>query len=109
MNIENVLDNCESFDWDDANSDKNWDSHRVSDLECEEIFFNSPLVVRGDIGHSNDEKRFYALGQTDACRPLFIAFAIRGSLIRVISARDMNRNERGTYEHATEEKEDTDL
>ena len=27
------------FDWDKANILKNWEKHRVSHIECEEIFF----------------------------------------------------------------------
>ncbi len=43
--------------------------------------------------HSKQEKRYYALGQTGGGRYLFVAFTIRGSLLRVISVRDMNRRE----------------
>jgi uncharacterized DUF497 family protein len=41
--------------------------------------------------------RYYALGQTTSGRFLFAAFTIRRSLIRVISSRDMNRNEMEVY------------
>jgi len=29
------------FDWDEGNRGKNWDKHRVSDSECEQIFSTS--------------------------------------------------------------------
>jgi uncharacterized DUF497 family protein len=51
-----------------------------------------------DTAHSQEEDRFYALGQTDAQRRLFVVFTMRGSLIRVISARVMNRREKKAYE-----------
>ena len=89
---------CTGFDWDAGNSDKNWKRHRVSDSECEEVFFNQPLVVRQDQGHSQGEVRFYALGQTDRSRGLFVVFTMRRRLLRVISARDMNHNERRIYQ-----------
>ncbi|MFZ0961310.1 MAG: BrnT family toxin [Terriglobia bacterium] len=73
-------------------------AHRVSDAECEEVFFNRPFVVRRDVEHSQEESRFYALGQTDRSRELFVVFTIRGKLIRVISARDMTRKERRIYQ-----------
>ena len=38
------------------------------------------------------------LGQTNAGRPLAVVFTIRGTLVRVISARDMSRRERRIYE-----------
>ena len=71
--------------------------------EAEDVFFHEPLVVRSDVRHSKDEKRYYALGQTAAGRRLFIVFTVRRKLIRVISARDMNRNETETYERYEEE------
>jgi len=92
-----LLNRCVGFDWDDANAQKNWDRHRVTPEEAEDVFFNEPLVVRGDFRHPQDEKRYYALGQTGRGRPLFVAFTIRRDLIRVISVRDMNRKEQDFY------------
>jgi len=91
------LDACTGFDWDEANAGKNWELHRVAPKEAEDVFFNEPLLVRSDVRHSGREKRYYALGQTGSGRFLFVAFTIRGPLIRVISARDMNRRERDAY------------
>ena len=88
---------CKGFEWDKGNIDKNWIRHRVSKNECEEVFFNQPLLVSEDPKHSNVEKRYYVLGQTDSNRLLFIAFTIRNNKIRVISARDMSRREREKY------------
>jgi uncharacterized DUF497 family protein len=85
------------FQWDQGNLEKNWLKHGVSPLECEEIFFNQPLVVSPDIKHSYREERFYALGRTDAHRYLFVVFTVRGRKLRVISARDMSRKERKIY------------
>lgn len=91
------LDDCTGFDWDDANARKNWDRHQVTQEEAEDVFFNEPLVVRGDIRHSQREKRYYALGQTSRGRCVFVVFTIRRKLIRVISVRDMNRREQESY------------
>jgi uncharacterized protein len=92
------LSECDGFDWDEGNLLKNWERHAVSAFECEQVFFNQPLIAAPDEKHSAKESRFFALGQTDATRLLFIVFTIRGKLIRVISARDMNRRERKQYE-----------
>ncbi|SRR5579883_1227061 len=86
------------FDWDWANQDKNTNKHSVSPWECEQVFFNEPLLLNEDTKHSQNERRFYVLGKTDSDRKLFIAFTIRKQLIRVISARDMSRKERKFYE-----------
>jgi uncharacterized protein len=98
MNDIEPLSKCTGFDWDIGNVEKNWISHKVTAAECEQIFFNLPLVVAGDVKHSQKENRFYALGQTDAGRLLFLIFTIRRKLIRIISARDMNRRERKVYQ-----------
>ena len=93
-----ALDECIGFDWDEENSNKNWERHSVTPEEAEDVFFHEPLVVRSDTRHSRKtEKRYYALGQTTAGRRLFVAFTIRRQLIRVISVRDMNRNEMAAY------------
>ncbi len=90
----------QGFDWDDGNQRKSFDKHGVSLSEAGQIFFNAPLFVLKDVGHSQSEPRFHALGQTDARRLLHVTFTLRagGTKIRVISARDMKRKERKTYE-----------
>lgn len=99
MRWEECLGECEGFEWDAGNSTKIWERHRVAPpTECEELFLNRPIVAAEDEAHSGLEKRFYALGQTDAGRRLFVAFTFRSRLIRVISARDMSRKERRVYE-----------
>jgi uncharacterized DUF497 family protein len=103
VGASDALEGCTGFDWDDSNVQKNWDRHRVTPAEAEDIFFNEPLVVRSDVGHSKMEKRYYALGQTSTGRRLFVVFTVRRKLIRVISARDMNRNESGVYERYEKE------
>lgn len=92
-----ILSSCVGFDWDEGNANKNLVTHQVLDGECEEVFFNTPLIVADDKKHSDIEKRYYVLGRTDQNRFLFVAFTIRNNLIRVISARDMNNRETRKY------------
>lgn len=91
---------AQGFDWDEGNRDKNWLKHGVSNGECEELFFNLPLIVADDTKHSELEARYFALGQTNTGRLLFLSFTIRADKIRVISARDMSRREREVYGQA---------
>ena len=91
------LSGADGFEWDEGNQTKNWIKHQVSPSECEEVFFNLPLLLLNDVQHSQEEKRFYVLGKTNADRKLFISFTIRATKIRVISARDMSRKERQAY------------
>lgn len=88
---------CVGFEWDAGDDTKNWDAHDVSRAECEEVFFNRPLMLRRDREHSMREPRYYALGVTMAGRLLFVAFTVREKLVRVISARDMTAREKQRY------------
>jgi len=92
-----ILSKFAGFDWDEGNKNKNWIKHRVLDAECEEIFFNIPLVVFPDKAHSKGEERHYVLGKTNRGRLLFLVFTPRGDKIRIISARDMSKKERRCY------------
>jgi uncharacterized protein len=87
------------FQWDDGNAHKSQYKHDVSPAEAEQVFFNQPLLLVEDVRHSSDESRFHAFGVTDGARTLHITFTLRvgGSLIRVISARDMSLRERKWY------------
>jgi uncharacterized protein len=97
MDVHEQLAQATGFEWDTGNVEKNWQKHRVSAAECEQVFFNQPLIAAPDVAHSEQEPRFFSLGQTDAGRLLFLVFTLRGALIRVISARDMSRKERKVY------------
>ena len=72
-------------------------------VEAEQVFFNAPLLLLEDLNHSNSEPRFHALGKTDETRLLHITFTLRddGEKIRIISAQDMHRKERNSYEQTT--------
>jgi len=87
-----------SFEWNKGNIDKNLKKHKVSNAECEEVFFNQPLIIKEDEKHSQKEKRFLALGKTENNKLLFISFTIRENNIRIISARNMSKKEKQYYE-----------
>jgi uncharacterized DUF497 family protein len=84
-------------DWDEGNRGKNWRLHDVTDAECEQIFFNQPLLTLSDEEHANGEARYLALGRTDRGRRLTVIFTSRQDKLRVISARDMTERERTLY------------
>lgn len=90
------------FDWDDGNARKSVAKHDVDRSEAEQVFLNEPLVVAIDAAHSVTEPRWHALGVTDSGRRLHVTFTLRGAgtLIRVISARDMSRRERAIHAEA---------
>ena len=95
--MEKIFEQFSGFQWDRGNIDKNLIKHNVENWECEQVFFNRPLLVLDDTRHSVSEKRWAAFGKTDADRFLVVMFTKRGNLIRIISARDMNKRERKFY------------
>jgi hypothetical protein len=92
-----ILENCTGFEWDQGNLTKNWDQHDVSSGECEQIFFNRPLIIKRNKEHSKNENRYYVLGRTNLKRLLFAVFTVRNDKIRIISARDMTDAEIERY------------
>jgi len=95
--LDDLVAGLEGFEWDEGNAAKNWLRHEVQQAEAEQALLNTPLVVKITTKHGASEPRFIALGQTDAGRPLTVVFTIRGTRIRVISARAMSKPERKIY------------
>ena len=91
------LSQLQGFNWDDGNAEKNWVKHKITPEECEKVFNDVFLLILYDKLHFKKEIRYYALGKIINNRFLFIAFTVRGDKIRVISARDMNKQERKIY------------
>jgi uncharacterized DUF497 family protein len=85
------------FEWDPGNWRKSELKHGVAAAEAEEVLLNDPLC-QVDTPHSGNEQRYVALGVTNEGRALFMAFTIRQSRVRIISARPMSRREQGIYE-----------
>ena len=92
-----LLADCTGFQWDTGNAEKNWRAHRVALVRAQQVFFCRPAVIAPDLGHPEREARYAALGKTMAGRRLSLVFTIRGTLVRVISARDMGRRDRRLY------------
>ena len=95
--LSDALSKCTGVEWDKHNSEKIKAKHGVMPVECEQVFFNLPIIAGDDEKHSESEDRFYVLGQTDSARLLFLVFTVRNDKVRVISARDMNKKEKGVY------------
>ena len=87
------------FEWDLGNAGKNFYLHGVEDVEAEQVFLDPQLVLLEDIDHSQDEPRFNVLGVIPSGRFLHVTFTLRYSntVIRVISARDMETSEEIRY------------
>lgn len=96
----NIWDEPLSFQWDRGNKDKNI-KHGVTNKEIEDAFLDENRAVSPDHKHSYREQRFVLLGMTSDERLLYVVFALRQGVVRVISARDINKKEVNFYEKAT--------
>lgn len=95
--LPDELQDCTGFDWDAGNSLKNSGKHFVSCDEAEEVFFSRPVLV-GSAKTVSGEVRYAVHGKAESGRLLTVVFTLRGTLIRVISARPMSRKERAIYD-----------
>ena len=84
-----------AFDWDAGNKDKNFIKHRVTNEECEEVFFDPHKRILEQVLYAGKEIRHVLVGCTKERRAMFVVFTIRRDRIRIISARDLNKKERG--------------
>lgn len=96
--IDLDLSKIEGFDWDKGNLNKNRLKHNVEPTECEEVFFNKPIIILGDEKHSTKkEKRYRIIGISTNGRKIALAITLRRNKIRVIMARDQSAKERGLF------------
>ena len=100
VDLEALLADVEGFEWDAGNTAKNVFGHGVSQSEAEELFFVAPIVLLEDEKHSTKEQRYLIFGPTGTGRLLAAAFTLRRHQIRIVSVRDMSRQERRRYAQA---------
>lgn len=91
------LGNTVGFKWDEGNI-SHIARHNVVPRESEDVFFDKDNVLYEDLKHSVGEQRFLIIGKTRKGRVLYQIFTIRGSKIRVVSSRDINKREVSLYE-----------
>jgi uncharacterized protein len=51
--------NADGSERNEGNATKILNKHRVSISECEEVFFNMPIIVKRDVKHSVSGDRYY--------------------------------------------------
>ena len=88
------------FEWDDRKNAQNVRKHGVSFEEAETVFFVEQALLIADPDHSEQEERFILLGLSGALRTLAVChcYLRNGDVIRLISARRADRQEREEYE-----------
>ena len=87
------------FDWDEAKNDGNQRKHGVSFEEAQTVFSDEHALFMGDPDHSDPEDRFLLLGLSSLLRTLVVCHCYRDreDLVRIISARKANSEERALY------------
>jgi uncharacterized DUF497 family protein len=86
------------FEWDPAKARVNLQKHGVPFREAASVF-RAPLGITSfDLDHSEAEDRFITFGFSGGGRLLMVAHTDRGERIRIISARELTREEREAYE-----------
>ena len=87
------------FEWDDEKGSINRKRHSGVSFEEAETIFDDPYArIMDDPDHSGVEERAIIIGYSSKDRLLFVSFAARGEVIRIISARKADLSEREIYE-----------
>jgi putative transcriptional regulator len=75
-----------AFQWDDVKAAKNYAKHGVTFEAARDVIKDPFALDWVDDGQDEGEQRFATLGMVEG-RLLFVAYAMRGDAIRIISAR----------------------
>jgi uncharacterized DUF497 family protein len=87
-----------NFEWDEVKVRTNQRKHGVSFLEATEVFSDEYSSCVHDPDHSHDEERYLLFGVSLKGNYLVASFTERSETVRIISARQMIRQERTAYE-----------
>jgi uncharacterized protein len=83
------------FEWDSAKDLANRRKHGVDFRTGAKVFLD-PYVLEFDDLDASGELRFNAIGLVDG-RMLFVTYAMRGDVVRMISARGAEPHEKRKY------------
>lgn len=86
------------FEWDPRKAATNLRKHGVSFTEAGTVFGDELAITVPDPDHSDQEDRFITIGWSNRHRLLMVSHTDRSDRIRIISARELTRNERKAYE-----------
>ena len=90
-----MVSNQQQFDWDSIKNRINITKHGISFSTAAKIF-DGPILKEEDTRQDYGETRIIALGRSGR-NILYVVYTQRNSVIRIISARKANRDEREAY------------
>jgi hypothetical protein len=85
------------FEWDEDKAQHNLDKHGIAFVGALAVFEDPQRIERLDLRWDYGEERVQVIGRSKG-RVLFVVYTRRGDMIRLISARSANGNERKAYE-----------
>jgi uncharacterized DUF497 family protein len=83
------------FEWSSAKESANRKKHGVDFRTAAKVFLD-PHLIEFDDRDATGEARFNAIGLVDG-RMLFVAYTMRGDVVRIISARGAEPHEKRKY------------
>lgn len=83
------------FEWDENKNRKNTTKHKV-DFEEAKTVFDDPGAIEFE-AIRNGEYRIIRIGKSATKFILLVVYTIRGLVVRLISARQANKDERNLY------------
>ncbi|MGI0480679.1 BrnT family toxin [Geminocystis sp. CENA526] len=85
------------FEWDKQKAKLNLSKHGISFEEAQTVFDDPLYVDFYDPDHSEDEDRYIIVGESSNSRVLLVSYTERGNKIRLISARQVTKQELMAY------------
>lgn len=86
------------FEWDDNKEKKNIIKHGIDFSTAALVFHDENRIEIFDDEHSADEDRYITIGQINGVAiVIMVVYTERGNVIRLISARKANKQERSIY------------
>ena len=87
------------FEWDEKKNKTNIEKHGISFEEASSVFQDEESLIISDENHSQEEDRFILIGFSFKANLLVVCHCYRekDSIVRIISARKADRNERKQY------------
>lgn len=89
------------FEWDSTKAARNLAKHGVGFEEAVTVFDDPLSTTVVDPDHSLREDRLVIFGMSTRGRVIAVMHTERAPCIRIISAREATRSERGAYEEGT--------
>ena len=92
------------FEWDEEKNRRNTEKHKVGFEEAKTVF-DDPNAIEFEASR-NGEYRIIRIGKTATKFILLVVYTLRGLVVRLISARQANKDERNLYFEEKFKKQD---